>query len=151
MKRAAAAGLAAGLVLLAGCSALGGTPSQTPTETDTPADNEEIAELTNLSAKSVETDSVDYCRFDFTITKEQGVLIQLKNGVASEFYGNGEYHYQQETEISDFLILNGGSGKTVEINAYETPDDGTGKSLQLWKGEVTEDCSVSPQSGSDSS
>lgn len=119
------------LVLLAGCSGIGGTGQQDST-------SEPIAQINSVSTEKVE----GYCGFEYNISKQEGVMIQLKKGVTSQFAGNGEYFMEQETQLENWIIVEGGSGKPIKINAYETPTNGTGKSLQLWNGTVTEGCAI---------
>ena len=102
---------------------------------------EPIAELESVSGEKIVTENDTYCVLSFEIEKQRGVFIQVRHGVESQFLGNGEYHYQQDTDINQFKILSGGDGRTVEINAYDTPTDGQGRaSAQLFRGEMTDDC-----------
>lgn len=118
-------------VAVSGCVGL--APSE-------PDQSEQIAQIQSVSVEPVE----DYCGLEYNISKQQGVMIQLKQGVTSQFEGNGAYHSELETQIDNWIVVSGG-GKPIEINAYETPTNGTGKSVQIWKGKVTEDCSIATE------
>ena len=120
------------LVLLAGCSGIGATGEQATEET------EPIAELNSLNVEPV---GDIHCGFEYNISKQEGVMIQIKQGVGSKFAGNGQYYKELETELDNWIVIPGG-GKPIQINAYETPTNGTGKSLQLWNGTVTNNCEV---------
>lgn len=102
---------------------------------------DDIAELESVSVEQVESGGKTFCAVNYNITKDEGVILQFKRDGLWEFYGNGEYFYQHETEVDDFLLFSAGKPTTIEINAYEEPDGGAGESLQLWSAEIGKDCS----------
>lgn len=117
-------------VALAGCT---GLIQSTPSEP--------IAQLDSIAAEQLDAPVSDLCQVDYDISKQQGVMIQLKQGPASQWEGNGQYFSEAETQIDSSILVDGG-GKPIAINAYETPENGTGRSLQLWEGHVTEECEL---------
>lgn len=144
------------LVALAGCSTLGASgtaPDATTassTETAEPAP-ETIATLENLSVRPLELNGSDegrYCEVQYTVSKDSGVIVEVRSGFESTFYSDGGRQYHRDRPaVNDWIVLSttfigeNSTSDQVTINAYEVPSDGgRGESVQLAKFSVTDGC-----------